>query len=100
MSGPYYFYLHIFTKEDKITLFLLATKSITVNFSDAGPGGGALAPQYLADQLTLFQQGRADYPLLIPLAPPMFFTFRHHCLVPKYNYIVCMLADSGFFSDF
>ena len=80
MSGPYYFYLHIFTKEDKITLFLLATKSITVNFSDAGTGGPvALAPQYMPDQLTLFKPGRADYPHLLLLAPPMFFTFRHHC---------------------
>ena len=42
-----------------------------------GPGG-LLAPQYLADQLTLFQTGRADYSHLILLAPPMFFTFRHH----------------------
>ena len=66
MSGPYYFYLHIFTKEDKITLFLLATKSITVNFSDAGTGGPvALAPQYMPDQLTLFEPGRADYPHLL-----------------------------------
>ena len=26
--------------------------------------GGPLAPQYLADQLTLFEPGRADYPHL------------------------------------
>ena len=43
------------------------------------PGGHCPPPpQYLADQLTLFQSGRADYPNLLPLAPPMFFTFRHH----------------------
>ena len=41
------------------------------------PGGKQGAPQYLADQLTLFQPGRADYPHLLLLAPPMFFTFRH-----------------------
>ena len=55
----------------------------TIHYSDAGPGGGgmgATGPPYLADQLlTLFQPGRADYPYLLLLAPPMFFTFRHHC---------------------
>ena len=35
-------------------------------------------PQYLADQLTLLQPGRADYPHLLLQAPPKFFTFRHH----------------------
>ena len=35
-----------------------------------GGPGGPLAPQYLA-----------DYPHLFLLAPPMFFTFRHHCYV-------------------
>ena len=44
-------------------------------------------PQYLADQLTLFQTGRTDYPHLLLLAPPMFFTFRHHWV------------SSPFFSD-
>ena len=34
--------------------------------------------QYLSDQLTLFEPGRADYPHLLLLAPQMFFTFRHH----------------------
>ena len=43
-----------------------------------GGQGGHWPPQYLADQLTLFQPGRADYPHLLLLAPPMFFTFRHH----------------------
>ena len=49
--------------------------------SDAGTGGpgGPLAPQCLADQLTLFKLGRADYPHLSQLAPPKFFTFWHHC---------------------
>ena len=51
--------------------------------SDAGIGGpgGPLDPQYLPDQLTLFELGRADYPHLLLLAPPMFFTFRHHCII-------------------
>ena len=46
--------------------------------SDAGTGGGGpggpLAPQYLADQLTLFELGRADYPHLLLLAPPQCFS--------------------------
>ena len=52
-------------------------------FSDVGTGGpgGPLAPQYFADRLTLFEPGRAEYPHLLLLAPPMFFTFRHHCTV-------------------
>ena len=37
-----------------------------------------LAPQYLADLLILFHPGRTEYPHLLLLAPPMFFTFRHH----------------------
>ena len=47
------------------------------------PGG---PPQYLADQLTLFQPWGADstHPLLV--APPMFFTFRHHCNVIETRY--------------
>ena len=43
--------------------------------SDAGtggPGGGPLAPQYMADLSTLFQPGRADYPHLLLLAPQCF----------------------------
>ena len=59
---------------------------IIVHCSDAGTGGAKEAtgpsdplPPYLTDQLTLFQPGRADYPHLLLLAPPMFFTFRHHC---------------------
>ena len=43
-----------------------------------GQEGNWPPPQYLADQLTLFQPWGADsaHPLLV--APPMFFTFRHH----------------------
>ena len=43
-----------------------------------GGQGGHWPPQYFADQLTLFEPGRADYPHLLLLAPSMFFTFRHH----------------------
>ena len=43
-----------------------------------GGQGGHWPPQYFADQLTLFEPGRADFPHLLLLAPPMFFTFRHH----------------------
>ena len=48
-----------------------------LGISDAGTGrgggqGGYLPPpQYLVDQLTLFQMGRADYPHLMP--PPQVF---------------------------
>ena len=43
-----------------------------------GGQGGHWPPQYLADQITLFEPGRADYPHLLLLPPPMFFTIRHH----------------------
>ena len=61
--------------------------------SGAGTGGArgvtGPPPQYLADQLTLFQPWGADsaHPLLV--APPMFFTFRHHC-----NVVVLSRIDS------
>ena len=42
-----------------------------------GPGE-PLAPQYLADQLTLFKPGVGRLCPPLPLAPPKFFTFRHH----------------------
>ena len=42
-----------------------------------GPGGPLAPPQYFADQLTLIQPGRADYPHVSLLAPQMFFTFLH-----------------------
>ena len=44
-----------------------------------GPGGPLAPPQYLADQLTLFEPGRADIPTYYHWPPSMFFTFRHHC---------------------
>ena len=48
-----------------------------------GGQGGHWPPQYLADQLTLFEPGRADYSHLLLLALSMFFTFRHHCTWPN-----------------
>ena len=48
---------------------------------EPGGPGGHWPPQYFADQLTLFEPGRADYPHLLLLAPSMFFTFRHHWIV-------------------
>ena len=43
------------------------------------PGGDhCWPPKFLADQSTLFQPGRADYPHLLLLAHPMFITFWHH----------------------
>ena len=38
-----------------------------------------------ANKLTLCHSGRADYPHLLLLAPPMFFTFRHHCRAPAFQ---------------
>ena len=52
---------------------------LTYLCSGAGTGGATGPPQYLADQLILFQPGRAEYPHQLLLAPPMFFTFRHYC---------------------
>ena len=53
-----------------------------------------LAPQYLADQLTLLP-GRADHYVLLAL--PMFFTFRHHCsqlyVSLICNYLFCNLTQ-------
>ena len=44
-------------------------------FSDAGTGGsgGALVPQYLADQLTLFKPGEGRLSPPITAGPPKFF---------------------------
>ena len=49
------------------------------------PGGPALAPQYLADQLTLFHPEEADSAQPLQLAPQNFFTFRHHCSVVTHS---------------
>ena len=83
-------YLVVNKKQETLRLafFLLFVKSTTTvlfccnHRSDAGTGGTGrpLAPQYLGDQLTLFLPGRADYPHLLQLAPPIFFTFPHHCI--------------------
>ena len=73
-------------KESKVHNYLLDSQMLECNAlcsplqwcRNRGGQGGHWPPQYLADQLTLFQPGRADYPHLMLLAPPMFFTFRHH----------------------
>ena len=67
--------------------------------SDAGTGGdqgGHWSPQCLADQLTLFQPGRADYPHLLLLAPPNVFHLpasllsrQKGTLAKSINYFVC-----------
>ena len=44
---------------------------------ELGGPGGPWPPQYLTDQLTLFQPGEADFAHPLLLAPPNFFTFRH-----------------------
>ena len=55
------------------------TNSVMPELGGLGRPGDHWPSQYLADQLSLFQPGRADYPHLLLLATPMFFTFRHHC---------------------
>ena len=47
------------------------------------PERGATSPQYLADQLTLFQMGKRRLSLPIT-TPPIFFTFQHHCSIVFY----------------
>ena len=59
----------------------VSTHDFTTVMPEPGGQGGHLLPQYLAGQLTLFELGRAEYPHLLLLALPMFFTFRHHCRV-------------------
>ena len=57
-------------------------------------------PPYLADQLTLFQPERADYPHLLLLAPPIFFTFRHHCSVYFVVFLCnCKVSSCYYISD-
>ena len=56
-------------------------------------GQGALPPLNIW-QLTLFPPGRAEYPHLLPMAPPMFFTFRHHWTMNLYylsTYELCSI---------
>ena len=43
----------------------------------SGGAGGAKAPQFLADQLTLSRPGGAHYPHPVLHAPPDFQTLRH-----------------------
>ena len=61
--------VHIFYQCTEVRFASFLSGGFTT--SDAGIGG-PLAPQYLADQLTLFQPGRADYPHLLLLAPQCF----------------------------
>ena len=63
--------------------------------SDAGTGGARGAPQYLTDQLSLFEPGRTDYPHLLLLAPPMFFTFWHHWLLNFPEKVRVMTGSRG-----
>ena len=48
--------------------------------SEAG-GGGALAPQFLADQLTLSQPGGHIMPTTLLRAPPDLQTLRRPCVL-------------------
>ena len=54
------------------------------------PGG----PQYLADQLTLFQPGEGRLSPPITSAPPYFFTFQHHWVGPSASR-ACQTLDFG-----
>ena len=81
---------------------LTSLTSIVFYDSDAGTGGpgGPLAAQYLSDHLTLFQPGRADYPRLLLLVPPMFFTFRHHCMRVHFGAILQMQLSRSLFASY
>ena len=85
LSGPYYFYLFS-QKRTKLlySCWLPRVSQWTSVMPEPGAGGqgqeGQWPPQYMPDQLTLFEPGRADYPHLLLLAPLMFFTFGHHWL--------------------
>ena len=52
----------------------MAIFSSETRISGAGTGGATAPPQYLADQLTLFELERADYLHILLLTPSMFFT--------------------------
>ena len=62
--------------QTKVYVPMSVRKIIQQFWNREGQGGHS---QYLSEQLTLFELGRADYPHLLLLDPPMFFTFRHHC---------------------
>ena len=49
--------------------------------SEGGGAGGARAPHFLADQLTLSQPGGAHYPHPVLRAPPDFQTLRRPCII-------------------
>ena len=49
---------------------------IKLSYAGTGRARGATAPHL--HPRTLFEPGRADYPHLLLLAPPKFFSFRHH----------------------
>ena len=65
-------------KEDVKIYFCWIPFGICTYLSDAGteggPGGPLPPPQYFADQLTLFEPGRADFPHLLLLPPPQCFS--------------------------
>ena len=63
-------------------------KLISISDSGAGMPGGQVSPQYLADQLTLFQPGEDRLCPPLTLAPPKFFTFRHHCVLIALNFFL------------
>ena len=71
--------------------FMVSTLHCPVMPKPRGQGGHSLS-QYLADQLTLLQPGRADYPDLITTGTPNFFTFRHHCCRKSYLHYSCILG--------
>ena len=61
-----------FTKKDSLTK---VQGVVPVSY------GGAMAPQILADQLTLSQPGWQIMPTYLLLAPPDFQTFRRPCKI-------------------
>ena len=47
-------------------------------------GQGVPPPPIFGRSVNPIQPGRADYPHLLQLAPPKFFTFRHDCIWHEY----------------
>ena len=56
--------------------FIFSLQNKTGLLQAGGPAGGALAPQFLAKQLTLSQPGGQIMPTTVLQAPPDFQTLR------------------------
>ena len=71
--GDFFIVLYAYAHANHLQIFRewFISPTITV-VPEPGRPGGPLAPQYFAEQLTLFEPGRADYPHLLLLPPHVF----------------------------